>query len=75
MTQHVNSVILIGTALQTWWYGSDRGVRLQIRRPAFFPVRCDGPSDLVNVILPEGGRWNTGRAAAAAGRRRQIWKG
>ena len=53
MTQHVNHVILIGTVLQTWLFGSDRGVRLQMRRPAFFPVRSDGPSDLVNVILPE----------------------
>lgn len=50
---HVNHVILIGTVLQTWLFGSDRGIRLQMRRPAFFPVRSDGPSDLVNVILPE----------------------
>ena len=53
MTHHVNHVILIGTVLQAWSYGSDRGVRLQMHRPAFFPVRSDGPSDLVNVILPE----------------------
>ena len=53
MTHHVNHVILIGTVLQTWSFGNDRGVRLQMRRPAFFPVRSDGPSDLVNVILPE----------------------
>jgi hypothetical protein len=24
-----------------------------MRRPAFFPVRTDGPSDLVNIIIPE----------------------
>lgn len=53
MSQHVNHVILIGVVLQTWSYGNDRGVRLQMRRPAFFPVRTDGPSDLVNVIIPE----------------------
>lgn len=53
MTHHVNHVILIGAVLQTWSFGNDRGVRLQMRRPAFFPVRSDGPSDLVNVILPE----------------------
>jgi hypothetical protein len=53
MTHHVNHVILIGTVLQTWSFANDRGVRLQMRRPAFFPVRSDGPSDLVNVILPE----------------------
>ncbi len=53
MTHHVNHVILVGTVLQTWSYGNDRAVRLQMRRPAFFPVRSDGPSDLVNVILPE----------------------
>jgi hypothetical protein len=54
MSNHdVNHVILIGTVLQTWSFGNDRGVRLQMRRPAFFPVRSDGPSDLVNVTLPE----------------------
>jgi hypothetical protein len=53
MTHHANHVILIGTALQTWSYGNDRGVRLQMRRPAFFPIRSDGPCDLVNVVLPE----------------------
>ena len=53
MTHHVYHVILIGTVLQTWSFANDRGVRLQMRRPAFFPVRSDGPSDLVNVILPE----------------------
>jgi len=53
MTHHVNHVILIGNVLQTWSFGNDRGVRLQMRRPAFFPLRIDGPSDLVNVILPE----------------------
>ena len=53
MIHHVNHVILIGTILQTWSFANDRGVRLQMRRPAFFPVRSDGPSDLVNVILPE----------------------
>ena len=53
MTHHVNHVILIGTVLQAWSFGNDRGIRLRMRRPAFFPVRSDGPSDLVNVVLPE----------------------
>jgi hypothetical protein len=50
---HVNCVILIGRVLQTWTFENDRGVRLQMRRAAFLPPRSDGPSDLVNVILPE----------------------
>jgi hypothetical protein len=53
MTHHGNRVTLIGTVLQTWSYGNDRGVWLQVRLPAFFPVRSDGPSNLANVILPE----------------------
>ncbi len=53
MSFHANHVFLIGTVLQAWSFGNDRGLRLQMRRPAFFPVRSDGPSDLVNVILPE----------------------
>jgi hypothetical protein len=50
---HVNHVILIGRVLQTWTFENDRGVRLQMRRPVFIPPRADGPSDLVNVVLPE----------------------
>jgi hypothetical protein len=53
MTQNANHVILIGTVIQTWRYGNDRFVRLQMIRPAFAPIRSDGPSDLVNVVLPE----------------------
>lgn len=53
MSPHANHVFLIGSVLQTWSFGNDRGVRLQMRRPAFFPLRSDGPSDLVNVVLPE----------------------
>jgi hypothetical protein len=53
MPHHVNHVVLIGTVLQTWPLGNDRAVRLQVRRPAFFPLRPDGPSDLVNAVLPE----------------------
>ena len=53
MNHHVNHVILVGRVLQTWTYENDRGVRLLMRRATFLPLRSDGPSDLVNVILPE----------------------
>jgi hypothetical protein len=53
MNHHVNHVILVGRVLQTWTYETDRGVRLLMRRATFLPLRSDGPSDLVNVILPE----------------------
>ena len=53
MNHHVNHVILVGRVLQTWTYENDRGVRLLMRRATFLPRRSDGPSDLVNVILPE----------------------
>jgi hypothetical protein len=53
MNHHVNHVILVGRILQTWTYENDRGVRLLMRRATFLPLRSDGPSDLVNVILPE----------------------
>ena len=53
MNHHVNHVILVGRVLQTWTYENDRGVRLLMRRAMFLPLRSDGPSDLVNVILPE----------------------
>jgi hypothetical protein len=50
---HVNHVILIGRVLQAWQFENDRCARLQMRRPVFVPARADGPSDLVNVVLPE----------------------
>ena len=53
MNHHVNHVILVGRVLQTWTYENDRGVRLLMRRATFLPLQSDGPSDLVNVILPE----------------------
>jgi len=53
MNHHVNHVILVGRVLQTCTYENDRGVRLLMRRATFLPLRSDGPSDLVNVILPE----------------------
>ena len=53
MNHHVNHVILVGRVLQTWTYENDRGLRLLMRRATFLPLRSDGPSDLVNVILPE----------------------
>ena len=53
MNHHVNHVILVGRVLQTWTYENDRGVRLLMRRATFLPLRSAGPSDLVNVILPE----------------------
>ena len=53
MNHHVNHVVLVGRVLQTWTYENDRGVRLLMRRATFLPLRSDGPSDLVNVILPE----------------------
>src|SRR5512138_3479798 len=53
ITHHINHVILIGRVLQTWTFGNDRGIRLQMRRPVFVPARTDGPSDLANVVLPE----------------------
>jgi hypothetical protein len=53
MNHHVNHVILVGRVLQTWTYENDRGVRLLMRRATFLPLRSDGPSGLVNVILPE----------------------
>jgi len=52
-THHVNQVVLVGKVLQTWTFEQDRGTRLQMRRPVFLPQRSDGPSDLVNVILPD----------------------
>jgi hypothetical protein len=50
---HVNHGILVGRVLQTWTYENDRGVRLLMRRAAFLPLRSDGSSNLVNVVLPE----------------------
>lgn len=53
MTQHVNSVTLTGKALNSWEVGSDRMVRLSVRRPGFYPRREEGPNDLVTVVLPD----------------------
>ena len=53
MTQHANTVTLIGQVLQTWEVANDRHVRLSVRRPAYYPYRTDGPNDLVTVVLPE----------------------
>jgi hypothetical protein len=52
-THHVNHVVLVGRVLQTWQFENDRCARLQMHRPVFVPSRADGPSDLVNVVLPE----------------------
>lgn len=53
MTQHVNSVTLVGKVLNTWEVGPDRLARLSIRRPGFYPRREEGPNDLVTVVLPD----------------------
>jgi hypothetical protein len=51
MTHHSNHVLIIGQVLQTWQFGGDLFVRLQITRPAFYPSE-GGPLDLVTVALP-----------------------